>query len=121
MDELLEDFNKYEYEKIYKVGEYYVFYEYTGGGLDLNTIIIYNKSNKVYSNDNVKSEYWLGEPGINGQKVNIVPVSSNKVFHFVEQGDIDNNKLKYNTIDLSKDKIEVKLVKEFTGYYLGEK
>ncbi len=105
---------------IYKVGNYYIEVNYIGSGVDLNTITIYNDSNQVYTNNLVKTFYTI-DADLEGEEITVTPVIVNNILHFIEQVDVSNNKLKYNTIDLSKDKIEVKLVKEFTGYYSGEK
>ena len=104
---------------IYKVGDYYIDVDYIGGGLDLNSITIYNKSNKVYTNNLVKTFYSYGDNFI---EVNAIPTVVNGILHFIQQPeDYAVNRVKYNTIDLNKDKIEVNLVKEFTGYISGEK
>ena len=107
------------YNKILKVNNNYIVYNDSGKSLDINTITIYNKSNRVYTNNLVKSFYSYGD---NFVRANTIPTIVNNVLHFIQQPeDYAVNRVKYNTIDLSKDKIEVKLVKEFTGYISGEK
>ena len=110
------------YNKLFKVNNYYVVYNDIGGGLDINTITIYDKSNKVYTNNLVKSAYGLNVKDYYTSATNVPPVIVNNVLHFIQQKeDYSIDKVKYNTIDLNKDKIEVNLVKEFTGYISGEK
>ena len=103
---------------IYKFNNYYVVVRYGGGGLDMNTIQIYNKSTEEYNTQaTVITQYWLDE---NGTDVFYVkPAIVNDILHFVKGN--GSEKLNYNTIDLSKDKIEVKLLKEFTGHISSEK
>ncbi len=119
LDDTFKNFKKENSEKSYKVGKYYIFHNYGCCGLDFNTITIYDKTNTVYKNNLVKSFY---SPTPEAEEIYTIPVIVNNVLHFIQQPeDYAVNRVKYNTIDLSKDKIEVKLVKEFTGYISGEK
>lgn len=103
-------------KNIYKVGNYYVVYDYVYAGADLNYIDIYKGLNKVYENYDVKREYWTNENFVGDNSGIIVqPVIVNGVLHFIEAGDT-YGEMKYNTIDLLKDKIEVKLIKKINGY-----
>ena len=99
---------------VYKVNDYYVVID---NDEDLLGIRIFNKSKQVYENNSVSREYWLDENNVGEytSSVTAEPTISNGIFHFVEAGE-NYGELKYNTIDLDKDKIEVKLVKKFRGY-----
>ena len=105
----------------YKVNNYYVVIEYDKE--DQINLRIFDKTKQVYSNYLVHSSYWLDKDYINtdNKKVEVKPIIINKTLHFVEEvnGDVKlgNSKLKYSTIDLSKNVIEVNLLKEFEGYY----
>ncbi len=114
--------------KFFKANNYYIVYTHgvITSGTDNNKIQIYKGSNIVSNLSWVKSEYWVNQEDWHNSKkhFNIDPVIVNNVLHLVQQANEwdsgDFNKLMYETIDLSKDIIQVKLVKEFTTYFQGE-
>ena len=113
-------FEYYGHYKIFKVNNYYIVYTDFGSGLDINKITIYDKANKVYTNNLVKSFY--NEDNNTNSLVNTVPSIVNNILYFIQQNEsYDTNKVQFKSIDLSKGKIEEKLIKEFTGYISGEK
>lgn len=115
INDAIETFKDSEYDKYYSIGRYYIEMEFFDSQRDLNSITIYDGINEVYSvENNIKTSYYLTDQKQEEQSVS--PIIINNVLHFVERGK-NSNSLKYNTIDLTKDKIEVKLVKEFNGYY----
>ncbi len=108
---------------VYKVNDYYVVIdnEDLGGGWDLLGIRIFNKSKQVYENNRVSQEYWLDESNtVYGTGFKTYPVIVNEKLHFISSDDNEYGKVKYNIIDLTKDKIEVEVLKTFNGYIEAE-
>jgi len=113
---------------IYKANNYYVVTIHpTEGGFEIGHIEIYKGLNMVLKKtiiygyeleDKYSSTYVYNS----NNYISVKPVIKNNTLYFVEVGNDDDwDNLKYNTIDLSKDSIEVKLVKEFHAYNPDEK
>ena len=112
-------FNKTNF---YKVNGYYIAFVFgKDGGCDNNSVVIYKDSKEVYRLSlEVKTHYTV--KATDESIINLTPVVANSVLHFVTQVDMIDNKygtLKYVTIDLTKDTIEVKSEKEFRGYFVS--
>ena len=104
---------------IYKFNSYYILFEHTvEGGWDNSILHVYKGSKQLLSKV-VISEYWIEDGNdSNDNFINVKPIVANNTLHFVSSSSEGNYvTLQYYTVDLSKDDIETKLIKEFKGYY----